>query len=135
MVDNRELLYNTILVGLTCLDSSNTLTNQGQFFGTITEIADTWLAVEAGHDKVKRIPMDLILHTPRGTCRCLATAQIINDPDYLTSWVLGPNTDTLPPMLCKSNYAPAIDPLSLITTQSPSPGGEPCLLERSPIVT
>ncbi|MBM4444150.1 MAG: hypothetical protein FJ020_02465 [Chloroflexi bacterium] len=110
MTDDAELLGKSILVGITYLDRTDKLERQEQFFGTITDVSDSWIEVKPERGSRRHIPNELILDAPQGKYECVSTGEIIRNPDFLASWIVKPGEYPDSPKLCTPNYAPLVDP-------------------------
>jgi hypothetical protein len=89
-----EMIGKHILVGLTYVDQQDGPVEYKQLRGQIIRINEKEGIVIRLHQtgKTFALPPDIatLQKAPRGQYRLQSTGEIINDPDYLTTWTIKP---------------------------------------------
>ena len=94
-LDSREIvryLRKHIIVGLTYLDHEGNFVEQVQFHGYIVRINQSeGIVIQIGTtEKEYALPPDLasIKNAPPGEYRFRTTGEVVNNPDFMTSWTI-----------------------------------------------
>jgi hypothetical protein len=89
----RELVGRRLLVGITYLDGAGLATGTQQFCGRVLEVADGVVVVERPDSAQPAVlPADAAAYQPAaaGGYRLSGTGEIVVDPDFVTTWRVGP---------------------------------------------
>ena len=89
--DRRAEAYcgKLLLVGITVYDQTGTLLEQYQYHGIIESVTDT-VNVRLADGSVRTLPPDLnnLIAAEKGLYRERSTGEVVENPDYLTSWCI-----------------------------------------------
>ena len=87
--DLNEMIGGRILVGVTYLNDDGGVDHQIQFVGRITEV-DPLVSIEREGDEPFTLPPEPEAYdrAAPGEYTMRGTGEVVNDPDYITSWTV-----------------------------------------------
>lgn len=88
MIPLKELLGKTLLVGITDYDADGNAIAQTQFLGRAIGINAGGIQLELADGSVYWLPPDTrsTRPAPPGSYRLRSTGEIVENPDYLSTW-------------------------------------------------
>ena len=84
----ESLLGKVMLIGLTFYDHNDNMLERKQLWGTVTEANENKILVEQKNGETFSLPPDLsaVREAPPGEYRLHSTGEIVENPDFLTTW-------------------------------------------------
>lgn len=110
----QHLVGHRLLVGVTIREPDGEVVSRTQFCGVVLEVADGVVVVDKDGEPAL-LPSDDLAYTPapRGTYRLAGSGEVIEDPDYVTTWDVvpePPGTVVVPESeVCPDDDRPAAD--------------------------
>ncbi|MGE0139342.1 MAG: hypothetical protein AB7R77_16120 [Ilumatobacteraceae bacterium] len=89
ILDLRDLISRTVLVGITYVDGHGTTVDQVQFAGIVRSV-DPLVAIDTGDDELFTLPPEpeaFDVAAP-GEYRLHTTGEVVVNPDFTTSWTV-----------------------------------------------
>ena len=90
-MDEQQYLGKCLLIGITFLDGSDKVIEQFQTYGPIVAVNDHGIVIEKTDGSgTFKIPPDTSSLKParRGQYRLRATGEILDDPDFISTWTV-----------------------------------------------
>ena len=92
MITLETITGKTVLAGITYTDKDGKEIEKAQFYGRVVDAGiDNGISLlEDGKDTITNLPPDLSAFevAPKGKYHLYSTGQIIENPDYISTWVV-----------------------------------------------
>lgn len=90
-----DLIKKTILIGLTYYTNDHDCIEQKQYWGTVMEANEKHIVVKLHDGGFLSLPPDLSSTkiAPPGEYRLRSTSEIVENPDYLSTWNINRSKD------------------------------------------
>ena len=85
-----NLIGKIVLIGMTYYTPDNQFIEQKQFWGKVSEIREDQIIVQQKSGEIVSLPPDLrsVKPAPPSAYRLRSTGEIIENPDYLSTWIV-----------------------------------------------
>ncbi|MFD2179741.1 hypothetical protein [Veronia pacifica] len=96
MKEINDLINKVLLIGISLIDTADDAIERIQLFGPIIRVDAEGIVIRRNDTKTEfRIPPDFehLMAAEPGQYVLHSTGEVVNDPDYLCSWVIYGNED------------------------------------------